>query len=382
MVAVSVWTASSHLIDPNNHPIQSDISVVHEAITPSEICEVGPGEAGDVRLALPLSLPARVRRHLLRGLATTDGVTVTTVVDAPIAVLANHIHNITTNGLDADTLVAPRPEAHLHVLLSGQRNGSISMVVADVTNRRLVAIGSVTKAEEIRSLVTRARRSPPRGYADDVDLHPHATWAEAAPSVHVVVGHSLTEDQSHLVSDIFGPQTFLPARLSGELAALGGLAHLHGLAKWDAPWPTARVHLGSGWTRQPGPLRSDAEEHLTRIRAGGELRFSDFAGKPLSLRAGSVRAGGCVLPERLGSQPRLRLVDDGRLLLFGPAGSRPLAARLHWPIPGSGNRTIGIEAVGAAGVELLDAESVLKEPTVGYPPATAADASLTSSRTP
>ena len=376
-----MWTEDVDLNDPDSHLTQSDISVVHEAITPTEIRSVGPGEAEDVRLALPLSLPARVRRHLLRGLAATAGVTVTTVVDAPIAVLANHLHIIATNAPDPDAIIAPRPgtSTRLHVLLTGQSNGSISMVVADLTNSRLMAIGSVTTAEEIRGLVSRARHLAPRNGSEELELYPHASWAEVAPSVHLVIGHSLTDGQSHLVKDIFGPQIFVPAHLSGDLAALTGLAHLNQLARWSAPWPTARVHLGSGWTRQPGPLRSDAEEHLTRIRAGGDLRFSDLSGQPLSLRAGSVRAAGCVLPERLGSQPRLRLVDDGRLLLFGPAGSRPLAARLRWPIPGSGNRTIGIEAVSGAGVELLDAENVRFEPSLGYPPATAADAAVASS---
>ncbi len=377
-----MWTEDVGLNDPDSHPVQSDISVVHEAITPTEIRSVGPGEADDVRLTLPLSLPARVRRHLLRGLAATAGVTVTTVVDAPIAVLANHLQIIATNAPDPDAIIAPRPgtSTRLHVLLTGQGNGSISMVVADLTNRRLMAIGSVTTAAEIRGLVGRSRHLVPRNGSEELELYPHASWAEVAPSVHLVIGHSLTDDQSHLVRDIFGPQTFVPAHLSGDLAALTGLAHLHQLARWSAPWPTARVHLGSGWTRQPGPLRSDAEEHLTRIRAGGDLRFSDFSGQPLRLRAGSVRAAGCVLPERLGSQPRLRLVDDGRLLLFGPAGSRPLAARLRWPIPGSGNRTIGLEALSGAGVELLDAEPVPFEASRGYPPATAADAALASSR--
>ncbi|NNF53368.1 MAG: hypothetical protein HKN03_02890 [Acidimicrobiales bacterium] len=383
LVAVSVWTQDPPLSDPDSHIVQSDISVVHEAIAPTDICSVGPGEAGDVRLALPLSIPARVRRQLLRRLGATEGVTVTTVVDAPIAVLANHIHGLATGALDHDAIGAPRPgtSSRLHVVLVGQSNGTISMVVADLTNRRLVAIGSVTTAEEIRGLVCRGRRPGPREDSEDVDLFPHASWAEVAPSVHLVVGHSLTDGQSHLVRDIFGPQTFVTARLGGDLAALSGLAHLHQLAQWDAPWPTARVHLGTGWTRQPGPLRSDAEEHLTRIRAGGDLRFSDFSGQPLRLRAGSVRAAGCVLPDRLGSQPRLRLVDDGRLLLFGPAGSRPLAARLRWPIPGSGNQTIGIEAVGDAGVELLDAESLPHhKASVESPLTTAADAALTSRR--
>ncbi len=376
LVTASVWTQDSHLNDPDSHLVQSDVSVIHEAITPSEIRSVGPGEAGDVRLALPLSIPGRVRRHLLRGLAATAGVTVTTVVDAPIAVLANHLHFIASNATDPAAIIAPRPGTanRLHVLLAGQSNGSISMVVADLTNRRLMAIGSVTTAEEIRSLVSRAGHLVPQSGSEELGLYAHASWAEVAPSVHLVIGHSLTDDQSNLVSDIFGPQTFVPALLSGHLAALTGLAHLHQLARWSAPWPTARVHLGSGWTRQPGPLRSDAEEHLTRIRAGGDLRFSDFSGAPLRLRAGSVRAAGCVLPERLGSQPRLRLVDDGRLLLFGPAGSRPLAARLRWPIPGSGNQTIGIEAVSGAGVELLDVESMPYEPSLKCPPATAADA--------
>jgi hypothetical protein len=114
------------------------------------------------------------------------------------------------------------------------------------------------------------------------------------------------------------------------------------------------MQLGSGWTRQPGPLRGRLEEHIVRLRPGTEIQFSDTDGRLVPVRAGSVSAHGCIIPDRLGTQLRLQMLDDGRVFLVGPTDRDPLAMKVAWPIPASGRDFIAVRSAGRAGVELAD----------------------------
>jgi hypothetical protein len=338
MVAAAVWPGES------SHGTPSDIMVVHEAVSVSQLQSLAPGELGDVRCALPMALPPRARRRVLSILSSLDGVSVTIALDAPIAAFAHSVSKLGRSRPLTDR--APS----LHVVALAQPDGAASVIVGDLISRQLVAIGQIVDPASAMSILTRAQ-----GPLQSRPSAAHSYWTRRRPrTVRSMVGYGLDADITALFNETFGCN-LVEAPNSAADAVLAGLAQLGELSGWSATWPTAKLHLGKGWTRQAGPLRADIEEYSARLRPDAGIRFSDETGAAIPVVAGSVRARGCVIPVRLGNRPRLRLVDDGQLLMFGPVGTRPLAAKLGWPIPGSGDSALTIRATGAA-VELLEPE--------------------------
>ncbi|MFW2383395.1 MAG: hypothetical protein ACN4GZ_16695 [Acidimicrobiales bacterium] len=329
LVTAAIWNSD----DP--HSDLSDISIVHQGV---KICDL-PGLTGaasaDVRCALHLDSPPRSRRRTISMLRSVDGLTEVIGIDRPIAAFANSWHQNPHRD----------PSRPLHIVVTSRRTGG-ALVVGHTDQRRLVAVGVFDGPDRIRTITETAARFSQRPLSIDVPMR----WSSTLSRVGAVVTYALSSSVRAEIDELFG-SLVLHHDSDGVLP---GLTRMRSLRSWSACWPTTRIHLGPGWTRQPGPLRGRVEEHLARLRAGAEIGFADSCGRPLPVRAGSISARGCVIPEWLGTQPRLRLLDDGRLILLGSPQSRALAMEVAWPIPASGREYVEVRAAGPTGIQLTD----------------------------
>jgi hypothetical protein len=330
VVKAAVWNAE----DP--HSDLSAIVILHEAVRVGDLRELAGSASTEIHFAVPLDSPPRRGRRALSALfRSIDGHGHVAGIDAPVAAFANSLH--LNPNYDSD-----RP---LRVVSIGHSDGC-SMVVGHAGERRLVAIGLVDGPDDIERWTHKAARFSQLPLSIEVP----SRWSSTLSRVGSVTTHGLTRARRAEFDALFGSLT---VHHSSD-GVLDGLTRLETLCDWSACWPTTRVHLGLGWTRQPGPIRADVEEHVVRLRSGAHIRFSDDGGRPVAVRAGSLLAPGCVIPEGLGAAPRLRLIDDGQLLMVGPPPSRPLAMKLSWPIPGSGRNYVGIRSASESGVELIE----------------------------
>ncbi|MBT8240316.1 MAG: hypothetical protein KJN63_03735 [Acidimicrobiia bacterium] len=329
VVTAAIWNAD------DSHSSLSDISIVHQGV---RICDLPAlaGTAGtDLRCALGLDWPPRWRRRALSVLRSVEGVSDVIGVDQPVAAFANGWHQDPTS--DPDRPLQIVAVAHQHPR---------TMVVGHTGQHSLVSVGPFEGPDEIRAITENGARSSQQHLSIEVPLR----WASTLGTVGRVITYGLDLTSRNEFDDLFGP---LVVHHDTD-GVLDGLTRMNSLRMWSACWPTNQIRLGSGWTRQPGPLRSRLEEHMVRLRPGAEIQFSDTEGRLVPVRAGSVSAHGCVIPDHLGTQPRLQLLDDGRIFLFGPDDTDPLAMKIVWPIPASGRNCIEVRAAGRAGVELVD----------------------------
>ncbi len=329
LVNAAVWSAD----DP--HSDLSDIVIVHEAVRIGDLADLAGTASTDIRCALGLDSPPRRRRRALSALRSIDRLGRVVGVEAPVAAFANSWHLNPNHDSE-------RP---LRIVSIGHRN-ACGMVIGHTGERQLVAIGPVDGPEHIEKWTRAAARFSQTPLSIDVP----SRWPSILSRVGSVITHGLTPTHCADFDSLFGP---LVVHHQSD-GILDGLTRLGSLAEWSACWPTTRVHLGRGWKRQPGPLRAQVEEHVARIRAGAQIRFSDDGGRPVPVRAGSILAQGCVIPDRLGTQPRLQLIDNGHLLMSGPPGVRPLAMELSWPIPASGRNYVDVRSASRSVVELAE----------------------------
>lgn len=337
-LTAAVWADSSAL---QERPVM----VVHRDLEPGDLADLAGTEGPDVRCALTLGLAPQTRRRLLASLERLSGTGLTAVVDAPVAAFA-----ASPPGPRARAVPPAGPQ--LHVIALGQPDGQVSLLIADRVSAQLAAIGLVRDATGAQALMRRALLAcTPRAPSQPGPHTPDRALEERFSSV---TAYELNGSGAELLSNAFGRVPVEQRTPRIEDTCLLGLARLPRLAAWTATWPTGRLHVGDGWTRQAGPLRSDRETHLIHLRSDNAIRFSNPAGRALPIQAGSIRAAGCVIPSRLGTRPQLELCDDGRLLVHGHRGVEPLEVRLRWPIPGSGALALGITGAAGAGVELLD----------------------------
>ncbi len=329
LVTAAVWNAE------DAHSDLSDISVVHQGVRIADLPELVGTTSGDVRCALRLDSPRRSRRNAVSLFQSLEGLGHVTGVDEPIAAFANNWYHDRTHD----------PDRPLRIVAVARRE-SCTLVVGHTGRQRLVAVGLATTPEHIRKLAETGARYSQEPLSIDVPLRWHSTLS----AVGSVATFGLDPGRRNEFDNLFGPLV----SHKDFLGILHGLTRMSSLASWAACWPTVRVQLGSGWTRQPGPLRDRVEEHVARLRPGADILFSDSDGRLLPVRAGSVTAQGCVIPHRLGTQPRLQFIDDGRLFLWGPTNTHPLAMAISWPIPASGATSIEVRSAGPSGVELAD----------------------------
>ena len=295
----------------------------------------GESERSDrIVLAVPVALGPTGRQILLDGLTSADiGARSSDLIERPIAALAEWLSDREKVGGD--------PPSELAAVIDND-GGEISVLVADTSEKKLLAIapvslGPLDKSEDV---IERIKTVLNRGAAMLADSGPlrHDDWTSVSAAFgHVVISGSGAEHPAFqdLVTGLL-PAAPIAARSSvkASQAVVAGLTALEQLADWTCCWPTGQVLLDGDPVRRAGPLRDTYEEMDIQSTTRSHLSFADADGNRSNIQVSSVLATGVWIPQALGSAPKMRLLDDGRVLLLGAPGVRPLSFIVHWPVPG------------------------------------------------
>ena len=287
-----------------------------------------------ILISVPVALGPTGRAILLRGLAA-EGLMVDPgdVIERPIAALAEWLSDREKIGGDA-------PSEPVAVI--DNDGGEISVLVADTGTKRLLAIAPISQGpdDETEVVLDRLKAVLSRGAAM---LEPSGTlrqddWtAVSAAYGHIVLSGSGAEHPrfQNLVTGLL-PATPIAARstVKASQAVIAGLTELHQINEWACSWPTGHIMVDGKSVRPPGPLNDTHEELVVQSTSRSHVSIADARGDRSNIQVSSVIATGVWIPQALGSTPKMRLLDDGRILLLGAPGVRPLSFIVNWPVPG------------------------------------------------
>lgn len=223
------------------------------------------------------------------------------------------------------------------VLVVHNDGGEISVVAFDSARHRVFPPAPLSTGPD-DSLTAVAKRL--RSYVRDVAAHLPTSetviddaWVAVASNFTTIMlsgpgaAHSAFRA---FVDEQFGPLATIATDQIPPSDAIVQLGPLH--SRWAAGWPTAQPHV-----------EDDRLQLLTE------------SGEPYRLRIGSQLATGIKLPPDLRTGTRLRTLPDGRLLLLGAAGQRPLTMRVRWSLTSGAPTDLDIEAIGRRPLELITA---------------------------
>ncbi len=290
--------------------------------------------SGRIVASIPVALGPTGRAILLKGLAD-QGLVVQPgdVVERPIAALAEWLSDRHKIGGDSPT----EP-----VAVIDNDGGEISVLVADTAKKRLLAIAPVSQgpADDTSLVIDRLKAILSRGAGM---LEPAGTlrqdeWtAVSAAYGHVVLSGSGAEHPQfqNLVTGLL-PATPIAARstVKAGQAVIAGLTELRQINDWTCSWPTGHLMVDGKSIRPPGPLTAKHEEIEVKSTSRSHVSLADAKGARSNIQVSSVTATGVWIPQALGSVPKMRLLDDGRVLMLGAPGVRPLSFKVSWPVPG------------------------------------------------
>jgi hypothetical protein len=284
-------------------------------------------------VAVPVALGPTGRRILLDGLSSVAiDAKAKDLIERPIAALAEWLSDREKVGGDPPT----EP-----VAVIDNDGGEISVLVADTKEKKLLAIAPVSLGplDKTEDVVHRIKAVLDRGAARLADAGPlrNDDWTSVSASFgHVVLSGSGAEHPTfqNLITGLL-PAAPIAARSSVKAAhaVVAGLTALEKLADWTCCWPTGQILLDGESIRRAGPLVKSHEEMEIHSTTRSHLSFADADGNRSSIQVSTVLATGVWIPQALGSVPKMRLLDDGRVLLLGAPGVRPLSFVVHWPIP-------------------------------------------------
>ncbi len=225
------------------------------------------------------------------------------------------------------------------VLVVHNDAGEISVVAFDSARRRVFppAPLSVGPSESQETVANRLR-----AYVRDVAAHLPTSetviddaWVAVASNFTTIMLSGPGASHSAFrafIADQFGPLATIAVDDVRPSDAIVQLGPLH--SRWAAGWPTAV------------PLVED-----------DRLQLVNESGEPYRLRIGSQLATGIKVPADLRSGTRLRTLPDGRLLLLGAAGQRPLTMRVRWSLTSGAPTDLDVEVIGRRPLELVTATS-------------------------
>ena len=285
-------------------------------------------------MAIPVALGPTGRSILVEGLANQGlGVDPTHLVERPIAALAEWLSDRQRVGGDA-------PAEPVAVI--DNDGGEISVLIADTENKRLLAIAPVSLGpdDDSTEVMDRVRAVLSSGAAM---LQPAGTitpedWTSVSATYgHVVLSGSGAEHPQfqNLVTGLL-PATPIASRstVKASQAVIAGLTELHYLDDWTCAWPTGHILVDGTSVRRAGPLAESHEELEIVSTSRSHIAIADAAGNRSNIQVSSVIATGIWIPQALGSSPKMRILSDGRILVLGGPGVRPLSFVVHWRVPG------------------------------------------------
>lgn len=299
-----------------------------------EACSTEEEREERIVMAVPASLGPTGRQILLEGMAK-EGLLLSQsdVVQRPIAALAEWLADREKVGGDPPT----EP-----VAVIDNDGGEISVLVADTLRKRLLAIAPVSLGpdDNTSEVLNRMKTVLSRGAAM---LQPIGTlrqddWTSVSATFgHIVLSGSGAEHPyfQDLVTGML-PAAPIAARSSVKAtqAVIAGLTELYLINDWTCSWPTGHILVDGRSVRSAGPLVDTHEELVISSTSRSHISIADADGNRSNIQVSSVIATGVWIPQALGSVPKMRLLDDGRVLLLGAPGVRPLSFVVHWPVPG------------------------------------------------
>ena len=322
--------------------------------------ELAQGEHLDASplVVVPAAFGPACRDAVIDGFAEA-GVVLTKrqLIDRPIAALAHWLAH------------ANAPDAGI-VCLVDNDHGQLSMVAADLGTRRLLVCLPLSATgqddpTEVHARLDEALARVERLLSGDRPADNPIIENVAAARRRRVIDHLVVSGTSvehpRLVGLLADSLPGLSAEFAGdETAPVFGLLATDVFESWSAAWPTLTITLDDiAVSIDDFDLRSrdsghSADTHLL-VTPDSFIGLTDGANR-VTLVAGSVQGDALGLPHDLGLNPRLRVFDDGRVLVLGDQGSRPVSMRVLWPAPSDHPTPVHVEAIGRRPV-------VLRNPT-------------------
>lgn len=312
---------------------------------PASLPDLPPETDTSIRsIAVPASFGPQGRNAVVAGFARS-GVDIApqNVIDRPVAALAGWFaHREQISGR------SPRDP----VLLLDNDGGELSAVVADPVTRRLLLCMPLSSGPEDNPawVVERLREviSAAAALMHREGLVQNDDWPSISAKLPQVVvtgsGHNHPAIAA-LIHSLLPAADVMPDPLISDPAhcVVLGLQHLDVFEGWRACWPTSDIRIADMVIVEQGQVIARQDQSYG-VCPGANIEFGT-AEHALTLRAGSVRSAGLVVPSALGSFPLVKVLSDGRLLILGDHGSKPLAVQLSWPTPGSTNRELKVHTI-------------------------------------
>ena len=319
-----------------------------------------------IRVAIPPSFGPTCRADVVRGMRR-QGLDIGThdLIERPVAAAAGWLAH--RRAVSGTSLTHP-------VLLIDNDGGELSAIAFDPGSARLLTVaplnvvdGGDTMADvaaRLREVIDCvARLTHP---ADELVRDDSAQAAASRIRTVVLTGNGASNPLLiDMVGDLlphasFAPDPVIPA----EQCVATGLLHLDELASWIACWPTLDLATTRETLVHRGPHAAllSGEEHFA---LGAEtLRLVGPHDTSVDVTAGSSRGSGIAIPAMLRDELRVKVLDDGRVLLLGPHGVPPLALLFGWPCPGTDVDAVALRSVGRRAVTVA-----VELPTAAQPAA-------------
>ncbi len=284
-------------------------------------------------VAVPSAFGPACRSAMIDGFRA-EGIELddTHLIDRPVAALASWLHHRRSVG-------SPDPIGPMLVL--DNDGGQISVCAVDTDAKRIAFTTPLSSGPEeaVDTIIDRLHtvvRELDR-LRSGHDLVRSDEWSTVSASVsQIAVSGSMCEHPLFL--DLIA--RVLPAAAvvhdpvvgdPGDIVA-SGLISLDVLSTWRAGWPTLDIMLDGQVAIPAGPLDAGATDTVIDADPGAMLSFVDDQGRNAMITVGSVTADGMQLPKDLKGELTVRALADGRVLILGGPGVRPLSFSVDWPI--------------------------------------------------
>lgn len=312
-------------------------------------------------VAIPPAFGPRCRNAIVDGfMAAGIEISDQHLIERPIAALASWLHHRQAMG-------GPNPIGPMLVL--DNDGGQISAAAIDGDTHRVVfttplSSGPDDSPDDVINRLHTVVRELDR-LRSGHDLIRSDDWSAVSASIsQVAVSGSMSDHPlfSELVTKVL-PATAIvrdpivqdPSEVVGT-----GLISLNALTGWSAGWPTLAIAVDDHRIRPAGPLSGSSVDLPLELTRGATLRFLGPSGAAVPIRFGRVLADGLSIPNDLAGSATLRLLADGRVLLLGPMGVRPLTFSVDWPLaPRSGDHDapVDVVAIGRRPLSLVNPTS-------------------------
>lgn len=301
-------------------------------------------------VAIPSAFGPHCRDALVDGFGAA-GISISDphLIERPIAALASWLHHRRAMG----SLNPAGP-----MLMIDNDGGQISAAAIDGDARRVVFTTPLSSGPDDSPEVVIDRLHTVVRELDRLrsghDLIRSDDWSTVSASIsQVAVSGSMSDHPLFLelitkvlpaTAIVRDPVVQDPSEVVGT-----GLISLGALDCWSAGWPTLAIAIDDHLIWPAGSIAGSSVDIPLELTRGATLGLIGCSGAVVPMRMGSMQAEGLAIPNDLVGSATLRLLADGRVLLIGPMGVRPLTFSVDWPlapIPEHHRTAVDITAVG------------------------------------